>query len=107
MSAAKKKEEAEVERVEGMIYPHEERRVLHRVELPHKSSFSRDNKGQPKLEGGGTKISYGLGNQTISHAEASKLYLNAVDREDKARQVREFWAVVLADWNAMTEPVEK
>lgn len=102
-----KQEEVVEPGVPEVIDPHEDRRVLHRIELPFKSDFSRDDKGQPKLEGGGTKVMYLLGMQTISHAEASRLYLTAVDREDKARVVREFWATVLADWNSMTEPVDE
>ena len=103
MSAAKK--EHQIRQVAPEIDPHEIRRVLHRIPIPWYDENSKEN-GQPKLEGGSGKLSYGLGMQEISHAEASDLYLKAVESEDKARAVRKFWATVLANWETLTESAE-
>lgn len=101
-----KEKESETQATPEPIDPHEPRRVLHRVEPPFKSVSLPDNKGQPKLQAGGMGVEY-CNNQTISHVEATADYLEAIKREDSAREVREFWAVVLASWNDMTEPVNK
>jgi hypothetical protein len=97
---------SEAAKLKPITEPGVEVRVTHMVPTgPYDKGHQHH--GQPSFADSACKsLSHLIGRQTITHEDACKLFLDAQKREQAAKQIREYWATVLQNWNELTEPVE-